>query len=168
MKEILSGYRCECGKLLLKGFIFIGEIEVKCRYCKKMTSVSGINGSMSNERRYLLVTDKTGNILRATASASSALGYTGDELRKMNIKDIFPSIKDKVFTVLWSKLKTDEKKAVIFRTEQFRKEKETVTVQIGARAFQAATNKELFLFDIDQKKPEMPKKLNFRKKTVKK
>ncbi len=31
--KILIDYRCKCGKLLFKGFLLIGVIEIKCKRC---------------------------------------------------------------------------------------------------------------------------------------
>lgn len=34
-------YRCVCGKLLCKGFLKIGFIEIKCKACKNVATING-------------------------------------------------------------------------------------------------------------------------------
>lgn len=33
----LTEYRCQCGKLLCKGSLFLSEVEIKCKRCGKLT-----------------------------------------------------------------------------------------------------------------------------------
>lgn len=35
--KILIEYRCQCGKLLCKGSLFLSAVEIKCRRCGKLT-----------------------------------------------------------------------------------------------------------------------------------
>jgi len=42
MKRIyLKEYRCACGKLLFKGSLFRGTVEIKCRHCREIASFLG-------------------------------------------------------------------------------------------------------------------------------
>jgi len=34
-------YRCECGKLLFKGLLIESEVQIKCRGCGKIISITG-------------------------------------------------------------------------------------------------------------------------------
>jgi phage FluMu protein Com len=34
-----SDHRCDCGKLLCKGFIYDGEIEIKCKRCGSLNVI---------------------------------------------------------------------------------------------------------------------------------
>jgi phage FluMu protein Com len=41
LKETLKEYRCGCGKLLFKGSLFSGTVEIKCRHCRDIASFLG-------------------------------------------------------------------------------------------------------------------------------
>lgn len=45
----LKEYRCSCGKLLCKGEIFDGEIQVKCKKCGKIQRIENL-AKMTNQR----------------------------------------------------------------------------------------------------------------------
>ncbi len=45
----LQEFRCECGKLLFKGDLVTGKIEVKCRKCHKLMLVKGAEGTVTKE-----------------------------------------------------------------------------------------------------------------------
>lgn len=40
IKELIE-YRCQCGKLLCKGKLFLSEIEIKCKRCGRLTAFDG-------------------------------------------------------------------------------------------------------------------------------
>jgi|GEM_PF-5446131 len=40
-EECLNDYRCDCGKLLFKGSELRGKIEIKCKRCGKIRTISG-------------------------------------------------------------------------------------------------------------------------------
>ncbi|MFA5750825.1 MAG: hypothetical protein WCX79_03530 [Candidatus Paceibacterota bacterium] len=37
----IKEYRCSCGKLLFKGYLFIGTVEIKCRHCREIAYFLG-------------------------------------------------------------------------------------------------------------------------------
>ncbi len=37
--SLLNDYRCTCGKLLLKGIVFDGVIEIKCKRCGVISKI---------------------------------------------------------------------------------------------------------------------------------
>jgi len=80
MQKLLSQeHRCQCGKLLLKGIIFDGSIEIKCRRCGTVNKIGEIKMSNDDEH-YLLIIDNDGRITNASSSASRILGYSNEEL----------------------------------------------------------------------------------------
>lgn len=44
-KDWYQEYRCECGKLLFKGVLVDSEVEVKCKGCKKLVTLKGMEGN---------------------------------------------------------------------------------------------------------------------------
>jgi phage FluMu protein Com len=147
MKEILNSYRCTCGKMLLKGFIFVGEIEIKCRFCKEMNIISGVNGNLSNNHRYLLITDKNGLVTHSTASTKVHLGITSKDIVGMDAHTLLGF--DPVFyTTLWKKLGDKPNSSMIFQTTQQGNNKPAV-VQVGVRIFTSLVGKEHLMFDVE-------------------
>jgi len=53
-KLILIEYRCDCGKLLLKGIFLTGIIELKCKYCHKVSEVYGILSLLDNKKMFMI------------------------------------------------------------------------------------------------------------------
>lgn len=41
IKNNLKEYRCPCGKLLFKGSLFKGTVEIKCKHCREIASFLG-------------------------------------------------------------------------------------------------------------------------------
>jgi PAS domain S-box-containing protein len=80
MQKLLSQeHRCQCGKLLLKGIIFDGSIEIKCRRCGTVNKIGEIKMS-NDDSHYLLIINNDGMITNASSSASRILGYSNEEL----------------------------------------------------------------------------------------
>lgn len=158
MQEMLSNYRCECGKMLLRGFIFVGEVEIKCRFCKKTIAIGGINGTMSNDHRYILIAEQDGKISHVTASSPQHLGYSQEELLNMRVHEVVQF--DRTYYMdLWKRLEEKHRSFVLFQTQQVSKDGKSLTVQVGARIFVSAIGRKLFLFDIETKPPrkKLPK-----------
>ncbi len=138
--------------MLLKGFIFVGEIEIKCRFCKKMVTVTGINGNLSNDHRYILIAEKDGTIDHVSGSATIHLGYSRDELIAKKVHEII-AFDASYYENLWKRLSEDQKSFVLFQTEHTAKSGKTLTVQVGARIFISAMGQKLFMFDVETRKP---------------
>jgi phage FluMu protein Com len=47
---ILKEYRCDCGKLLLKGHMLHGGVEIKCRGCGKIIKIESLKGYLDMTR----------------------------------------------------------------------------------------------------------------------
>lgn len=75
----LNEYRCECGKLLLKGIFFDARLEIKCKKCGKINKIGLINFSQDNQCYVLIVNDK-GLITNVSKSACDILGYECGDL----------------------------------------------------------------------------------------
>jgi PAS domain S-box-containing protein len=71
--------RCDCGKLLLKGMIFDGTLEIKCKRCNRIRELSKNNYIIDNEH-YLMLIDDKGSIVNISTSGCDILGYTNDEI----------------------------------------------------------------------------------------
>ena len=100
--ELLNDYRCMCGKLLFRGLILSGAIEVKCRNCKHITSVDGIVGSFLNDDRYILLTARDGRIEKTSITAATKLGYTTAQLTALHLHDVLMVDADKFYASLLS------------------------------------------------------------------
>lgn len=91
----LNDYRCRCGKLLLKGLVFDGTMEIKCKRCGEINKIGAIK-LLDDATHYLLVTDPSGKITNSSSSACRILGYTMDELIGKNITLINPTLKEDI------------------------------------------------------------------------
>lgn len=76
---LLSDYRCACGKLLLKGIVFDGNLEIKCKRCGQINKI-GAAKLKDDKTHYLLIIDKLGNITNTSESIYPILGYSRSEL----------------------------------------------------------------------------------------
>jgi len=163
MKEILTEYRCECKKLLFKGFIFVGEIEIKCRFCKRTLTIDGLQGNLSNDHRYVLIATKQGKIIKATTSASKILGYSPDEIKKIYVHDLITCLNSSLYEKIWSNLEGNIAKSILFKGEETRKNGQMFPIQIGVRTYRSHMDKEeLFIFDINCKPPQKLKKISLK------
>lgn len=86
----LDEQRCEqCEKLLFRGVIGIGFIEVKCARCGHLNLLNSYEAMLHGKPgAYILVYDHTGTIVAASTSAEDILGYSGPELTDMSIKKL--------------------------------------------------------------------------------
>jgi PAS domain S-box-containing protein len=134
MKEILQDYRCECGKLLLRGLIFTGGIEVKCKYCKKIQTINGLTGELLTNTRYIMFVDENGVIVNTSSSISKHLGFSSAELLGTYVVDYFMMLEPNFYAVLWETL-AEEKTDTLFYTLQKNKDKSLVPVTIDAKRF---------------------------------
>ena len=80
-------HRCVCGKLLFKGIIISGIMEIKCKNCGTMNRMGKMKIDESGQGYLLIINDK-GLILDMSESACSVLGYTYEELVKKHYKII--------------------------------------------------------------------------------
>ncbi|HVU06388.1 MAG TPA: PAS domain-containing protein [Thermodesulfobacteriota bacterium] len=162
MKDILDAYRCECGKLLARGFIMTGEIELKCRFCKRLTTIKGIGDQISAPDRYAMSLEEDGMVTAASESARTILGYARDELRRKNVSDV-TDITPAIYQNLWKKLESKPGRAVIFSLVEIKKEGVKTKVQGCARLVLGAIGRPILFLDIDRAKPITPKPLKLPK-----
>jgi len=134
--------------MLLRGFIFVGEVEVKCRFCKKVNNLGGVSGNLSNNHRYILMSDQNGIIAHSTASVFDRLGFTSEEILGTHVHEVL-GFDPGYYKTLWKKLSKDHKKSILFQTIQYSKSGRPLVVQVGARVFMSFLGKELFLFDVE-------------------
>ncbi|MDD5726136.1 MAG: PAS domain S-box protein [Patescibacteria group bacterium] len=87
----LSEHRCACGKLLMKGVLFDGTVEIKCKYCKKIHQIGRIKLA-DDAARYLLIINNQGRIINASDTAAGILGYTIEELIGKHFTEINPTL----------------------------------------------------------------------------
>ena len=87
----LDDYRCECGKLLLKGIFFDGTLEIKCRRCGEINKV-GSTKLQTDASHYVLIVNNKGMITNLSDSACLLLGYVSEELIGKHFSLIFPTV----------------------------------------------------------------------------
>ena len=85
--RFLREYRCECGKLLLKGIFLYSSLEIKCKKCGHINEIGQIK-NFGSDTSYLFLFDKNGLISSADDSACKILGYTEKELLGMHFSEI--------------------------------------------------------------------------------
>lgn len=87
---LLNEYRCVCGKLLLKGIFFDGELEIKCKKCSKINAIGRIKLA-HDDFHYILIVNAKGIIVGGSESAPRILGYSSDEFFGKHIGSINPT-----------------------------------------------------------------------------
>ena len=92
MRKLLSQeQRCLCGKLLLKGVVFDGFIEIKCRRCGRINRIGDVK-LVNDDTHYLLIINEKGIITNADNSSCNILGYTYEELIGKHFTQINPTL----------------------------------------------------------------------------
>jgi phage FluMu protein Com len=61
-QENINEYRCDCGKLLFKGSVFVGSIEIKCRKCNRIFCVE--EGEMPIPKNFVVLINSEGLVQR--------------------------------------------------------------------------------------------------------
>lgn len=102
MESLFIEYRCSCGQLFFKGFLFDSFIEIKCKRCKKLINPNSDEPTHEQER-YLILYDHDGNIVDASPSCSAILGYERRELLKKKLHDICLFFKGKNYKEFFDK-----------------------------------------------------------------
>ena len=96
MRKLLSQeHRCICGKLLLKGVVFDGIIEIKCRRCGRINRIGDIK-LVNDDTHYLLIINDKGIITNANNSSCNILGYSYEELIGKSITEINPVLTEEI------------------------------------------------------------------------
>jgi phage FluMu protein Com len=90
---ILSEYRCQCGKLLFKGFLLTCILEIKCRRCGKISTFNNYY-SRRTPVSFSLSVDERGMINDACQGVEILLEYPCRELIGKPITDICPLLRD--------------------------------------------------------------------------
>lgn len=88
---LIEDYRCSCGRLLFKGMLLGGTIEIKCPRCSRLNRLGTIH-LLDDRSRYLLIINDHGKITNISNSASKILGYDPDELIGQDFNYINPTI----------------------------------------------------------------------------
>lgn len=86
----LNDQRCKkCNKLLFKGVLGLGLVEVKCPRCGNISILHSFDELLvSNPDAYILVFEPNGRIVAVSDSALRQLGYTTDELTHLTMQDL--------------------------------------------------------------------------------
>lgn len=101
MKSILRDHRCaQCRRLLFRGLLLAGSLEMKCPRCKTENIIRGIGGLPKQEGHYFIVYDYDGNIVDASASTTKILGYSKEELLRMHRGDLRSDVTPADYEVL--------------------------------------------------------------------
>lgn len=97
VSRALDQIRCEnCQKLLFRGIVGLGFIEVKCSRCGHVNVINSYDAMLHNTPgAYVLVYDSRGGLIAHSKSAEDILGYSTSELNRSSMQDIdatFPRI----------------------------------------------------------------------------
>lgn len=89
----LDDLRCrQCHKLLLKGTLGLGVIEVKCTRCGVMNLFHALDDIVAGRPKfYVLVFNQDATIIAASKNVENMLGYTEDELIGLSMPILNPA-----------------------------------------------------------------------------
>jgi PAS domain S-box-containing protein len=152
----LNEYRCQCGKLLLKGLFFDGALEVKCKRCSHIKKLGNIT-LIKDTDRYLLIINKDGLIINVSCSAGRVLGYGRDELIDKHFTLISPSLPAEIINKVFGPeaiLDTDN----YFQLDTFHQTKDgkKIPVNVLAKLYQTDNDEKYLLTLIKLKKTNEP------------
>lgn len=91
----LKDYRCDCGKLLFKGVLFLSAVEVKCRRCGTVQVFDDALGG--GQITFTLFVRKNG-VVSDTCRVADALGIGQNAYQNRVARDIFPILRDAPFS----------------------------------------------------------------------
>lgn len=130
----LYDYRCNCGKLFFRGALLTCNLEIKCKRCGSITSISGMTGDLPNPDSYALLIDRSAHILSASPSATEILGYTVSELFAMRLCEIDLELHEEIYVRLWDFIRSQSSTFAI-DTLQRKKNGESVVAKMSFKFF---------------------------------
>lgn len=86
----LREYRCECGKLLFKGLLFLGVVEIKCKRCGKVPAMEHFEPGVFA----LVECDAAFSITTVSGHPRDVFGYECDELLGKQVGAVLPFLRD--------------------------------------------------------------------------
>ena len=151
MNDITADFRCACGKLLLRGMILSGAIEVKCRSCKRIETIEAFSGGPLDTERYVLVLNTDGMVLRFSGSAPAILGYSRDELLKKRIADVIVMLAPDFYPALSQALGTTGPTILLFQSFQRHRDQSMAPVEVEAQYLSGTTG--AIIFSVKKRRP---------------
>ncbi len=92
----LFDHKCKCGKLLLRGAIFNGLIEIKCKKCGFVNKIDH-NKIINDDSHYVSILNSNGIITSASQTACNILGYSQEELIGTHFTKINSSVSKEMY-----------------------------------------------------------------------
>ncbi len=89
--NLLAEYRCRCGKLLLKGFLFVSFIEIKCKRCGTICVFQ--DQEKKEPLSFTLVVDSSGKIIEA-CRATELIGILRKNLIGKDVESFFSQVRE--------------------------------------------------------------------------
>jgi PAS domain S-box-containing protein len=137
--------------MLFRGLILTGGVEIKCRFCKQLHTVNGLNGPFSNPHKYILILDTDGKIVKTTDSASAILGYSPEEFLEMRAHDLIVLLHPRFYASLQKLFDDRGPTVILFQSLHRYKDKSMSPVHIEAQAFSSRSGRHL-LFSVEPSK----------------
>lgn len=119
---IFREYRCYCGKLLSKGMIIEGVLELRCRHCGRTTKINGI---LNQADFSTLIVNSECRILNASNSITELLGYSREELIGKEI-ELIETIDKSICSEIFAKSKKTG--TILFKTSYKNKNNELIPI----------------------------------------
>ena len=132
---------------------FNAMLDYQARQREERAALVGHYGRLVElARDIFLLTGPDGGIVEANAAAVSAYGYTADELKKMNIRDLRAPEDRQSFAQQWEASAAPQ--GVLFETMHRRKDGSTFPVEVSARALEIEGQpyRQSFIRDISERK----------------
>lgn len=145
----LEEFRCDCGKLLLKGIFLGGTLEVKCSRCGSMNRIGTLK-SLSGSTNYILIINNRGIITNLSDSVSNILGYSSTELIGQPFNIVNPAVSLKMEEKYFSQLSS--KDHLHFNTAHQTKNGQKVPVEVTLRLYHSLSKNNYLLLSAKVKK----------------
>ncbi len=151
MKDIHEDFRCPCGKLLLRGLILSGTIEIKCRFCKKIQTLDGHSDGKQSSEKYLFTANRDGKISKMSKNAPKILGHSNEHLLGSYVEDIVVMLSPNFYSQLWSSVVELSEGKVVFESLQRSADSSLSPVSIETQKVRLQ-NEPHIIFQVERKK----------------
>lgn len=105
-KDTLYSYRCDCGRMLFKGFLLDSTVQIKCKRCGKLMAFQGLKEQVLPDVKFGMMFNRHGYLVSASSNIQKLFGHALSDLLAKHYGDLLQAADREVskrgFEYLWS------------------------------------------------------------------